>query len=169
MDISGVVFQLTLGGAYLWLASWCGHGFWTPVLTFAAGSALFAVSWSLFPLFRSDGYWLLCDLLGLDDLDKPPSRPVPWALRIFLVLFQSANAAFLIVVGIFFPARIIGLVLGLIPHFGYRLTPTAASWLTWALALVFLGAMGIGIVRRVKILVLSAWRVARWGHDPAPN
>ncbi len=46
----------------------------------AGSSALLAVAWSLFPFIRSDGYWLLCDLLGMDDLDRASGRAAnAWA------------------------------------------------------------------------------------------
>jgi len=161
VDMSGVVFQLALGSVYLALAGMTGNRFLSSALVFAGSSALFAVTWSLLPFVRSDGYWLLCDLLGLDDLDRPPRQPVSRLLRVFLVLFQLTNAVFLIFIGVFFPARMTGLLLALIPQFGFRLDPKATVWLSWGCGLVFLGAAGIGITRRVAVLVRSAWWVAR--------
>ncbi|MBE0566985.1 MAG: hypothetical protein IH621_13575, partial [Krumholzibacteria bacterium] len=38
----------------------------------AAAWSLLAAGWSLLPVFRADGFWLLTDLLGLDDLDRLP-------------------------------------------------------------------------------------------------
>jgi len=162
VDVSGIFFQLALGGAFMALAGWfttipvCASA-----LTLAGSSALLAVSWSLFPFIRSDGYWLLCDLLGLDDLDRPPSKPISKRLRAFLVGYQLTNAAFLLLIGVYFPLRIVGLLFGLAHRLGIPLDSAAVKWLAPAAGLAFMGMMGIGIVRRIVVLVRSARVVAR--------
>jgi hypothetical protein len=127
----------------------------------AASSALLAISWSLFPFIRSDGYWLLCDLLGLEDLDQTPSKPISKRLRVFLVGYQITNAAFLLVIGVYFPLRIIGLLLGLAHRFGVPVDSEATKWIAAAAGVGFLGMMGIGITRRIVILLKSARAVAK--------
>ena len=162
VDVSGVVFQLAMGGVLMALAGWFKTvPSYASALTLAGSSALLAISWSLFPFIRSDGYWLLCDLLGLDDLDRPPAKPISKWLRVFLVGYQLVNAVFLLMIGVYFPLRIIGLLFGLAHRIGIPLDPTAAKWLAPAAGLAFLGMMGIGIVRRIVILVRSARVVAR--------
>lgn len=157
VDGAGVIFQLALGGLLMALASLPGcPSFLFTALTFAGSSALLAVVWSLFPFIRSDGYWVLCDMLGLDDLDRPPRVPVPNRLRVFLIVYQLANAVFLILVGIYFPWRVIRLIFGLLHRTGLTLEPVAANWLTAVLVLVFCGVMGVGLVRRVGTLVGAA-------------
>lgn len=158
VDVSGTIFQLGLGGVFMALAGW---SIFAPALVLAASSALLAISWSLFPFIRSDGYWLLCDLLGLVDLDRPPSKPMSKLLRVFLVGYQLTNAAFLLLIGVYFPLRMIGLLLGLAHRLGIPLDSTAVKWLVPAAGLAFMGMMGIGIARRIVVLVQSARTVAR--------
>jgi hypothetical protein len=73
VDASGLVFQLA-GGGFLFALSGVLVS-WAPrvALSFQVAGllALLAVVWSLIPFMRTDGYWLLCDLLGCDDLDSP--------------------------------------------------------------------------------------------------
>ena len=130
-------------------------------MTLAGSSALLAISWSLFPFIRSDGYWLLCDLLGLDDLDRPPARPISKRLRVFLVAYQLVNAVFLLMIGVYFPLRMTGLLFGLAHRIGLSLDPAAAKWLALVAGLAFMGMMGVGVTRRIVILVRSARVVAR--------
>ncbi len=162
VDISGTVFQLGLGGVFMALAVW---NIFAPALTLAlslaASSALLAICWSLFPFIRSDGYWLLCDMLGLDDLDRPPSKPISNRLRVFLVGYQLTNALFLLMVGVYFPVRVFGLLVGLAHRFGIPLDSDATIWVAPAAGVAFLGMMGIGIARRVIMLLKSARAVAK--------
>lgn len=157
VDAAGVVFQLAAGGLIMVLARLPGcPRLMVPALTLAGSSVLFAVAWSLFPFIRSDGYWLLCDLLGLDDLDRPPGSSASQALRVFLVFYQLANAAFLLLVGLYFPWRVARLVLEIFNRVGYSLEPVAANWLTTALVLILMGVLGFGLVRRIGSLVGAA-------------
>ena len=71
VDLAGPVFQIAVAGMLATAAralpppagSVCGA---------AAVWSVLAAAWSLTPLFRADGFWLLTDLLGLDDLDRLP-------------------------------------------------------------------------------------------------
>ena len=139
------------------LASWPGlPPFWTSALLVAGSSVLLAVTWSMFPFVRSDGYWSLCDLLGLASLDRPARGPVSAGLLVFLILYQLAHAAFLIVMGLYFPWRMILLMLGLLHQAGMSLGPVAAGWLVWGLYLAILAALGSGLARRIGYLVRAA-------------
>jgi hypothetical protein len=55
----------------------------------------------------------------------------------------------------------IGLLFGLAHRLGIPLDSAAAKWLVPAAGLAFMGMMGIGIVRRIVVLVRSARVVAR--------
>ena len=131
------------------------------ILALAGSSALLAVTWSLFPFIRSDGYWLLCDLLMLDDLDRPPRELPKPGRRVFLVGYQLANALFLLLIAIFFPWRIFGLLLALAHRWDVSTESFTAKWLAAAAGVLFLGLMGVGITRRMTLLVRSAIKVAR--------
>ncbi|MEK6194887.1 MAG: hypothetical protein N2F24_11755, partial [Deltaproteobacteria bacterium] len=162
VDVSGMIFQLAAGGVFMGLATLRGCPLAAvKVLTFAGSSALLAISWSLFPFLRSDGYWLLCDLLDLDDLDRPPSAPISNGLRLFLVGYQIANALFLLIIGVFFPWRMIGLLLGLAQRLGISPDPFSAKWLAAVMIVMFLVVMGIGLTRKIGGLLRSAATVAR--------
>nr|MEE4269038.1 hypothetical protein [Candidatus Krumholzibacteria bacterium] len=108
VDLAGVCFQLGAAGV-LGLVGWQVPG--AAFCLTAGWLALAAVTWSLLPFIRADGYWFLCDALGLVDLD----RPVPWKrstrVRAFLVLHRVVNAGFLILVGVALPVRIHGWLL----------------------------------------------------------
>ena len=75
--------------------------------------------------------------------------------------YQIANALFLLMIGVFFPWRMIGLLLGLANKLGISPEPFPAKWLAAATGLAFLGVMGIGITRRIVILVRSAGVMAK--------
>lgn len=73
VDVAGVCFQLGLAGLVGVVSSavgWSGGGL-------VVRAVVVAVVWSLLPLVRSDGHWLVCDLVGLPDLAAapPPGRP----------------------------------------------------------------------------------------------
>ena len=162
VDVSGMIFQLGAGGILMALASWGGDDqAWTPALTMAGSSALLAITWSVFPFIRSDGYWLLCDLLELVNLDRPPSRPINNGLRIFLIAFQLANAAFLLVIGVYFPLKIMGLLARLAHRLGLPVDSAAGRWLVAAAGVGLIAMLGVGVVRRIMALVRSARAVAR--------
>jgi hypothetical protein len=157
VDAAGVIFQIAPGGLMMALAGVPGCPiFLVKTLTLAGSSVLLAVVWSLFPFVRSDGYWLLCDLLGLDDLERPPREQVPVVLRVFLVVYQLANAGFLLMLGFYVPLRLVRLVMGFAQRAGLTLEPVAANWLTTALVLIFMGALGMGLARRIGTLVGAA-------------
>lgn len=169
VDVSGVIFQAAAAGGFLALAAWPGMApFWVRALTLAGSSALLAVSWSLFPFIRSDGYWLLCDLLGLDDLDRPPARRVRLPLRLFLTCYQLANAVFLLGIGIYFPLRMAAGAAAWARRLGVALPAQETPWLGGAAALACLGLMGPGLARRVSVLIRSATAVAR-GRGSVPG
>jgi hypothetical protein len=157
VDLAGTVFQLGAGGAMAAAGRMAGiHQLPAAALTLAGFSALAAVLWSLIPFIRSDGYWLLCDLLGLETLEKPLPDPASLALRIFLVVYQLANVVFLLTVAVYFPWRVIGLALALADQSGLAIEPVAANRLAWLAFLSFLALTGGGLARRIRGLLGAA-------------
>jgi putative peptide zinc metalloprotease protein len=104
VDIGGVYFQLIIAGVYTILYAATGWEPLTVAILVTVGSVLF----SLNPVFKWDGYWLMSDLLGVTNLAEQRWRilrhvtyklrgktaaPLPWswAVLIFLALFTLAS------------------------------------------------------------------------------
>ena len=107
VDIGGVYFQLIIGAAYA--CSYAVSG-WEPLriaILFILGSCAF----SLNPILKFDGYWVVADSLGVTNLDKQPSRvlrhlfarlrgrsapALPWSLSvtIALVVYSAVSVGF---------------------------------------------------------------------------
>lgn len=116
VDVAGVCFQLGLGGALF------AAGARIPAARAAGALALFAVAWSLLPFIRSDGYWLLCDLLDVPHLKGPAPAGRSRLLSVFLRLFQLANLLFLALVVFVAGQRVTGLI--------SKLAAIRAQWAT---------------------------------------
>jgi hypothetical protein len=69
VDVAGVCFQLGAAGL---LATVGAAGPW-PAVGWAARSGALLAAWNVLPVARTDGYWLVADLLDLAD----PERPLP--------------------------------------------------------------------------------------------
>jgi putative peptide zinc metalloprotease protein len=70
VDLGGVYFQLIIGAAYLYAYVLSG---WEPLrvaVVFILASCLF----SLNPILKFDGYWVVADALGVTNLDRQPLR-----------------------------------------------------------------------------------------------
>ena len=93
VDLGGMYFQLVAGAAYA--AAYALSG-WEP-LRVAVFMILGTGVFSLNPIFKFDGYWVLADTLGVTNLSRQPSRilghyyarlrgrpapPLPWSGRI---------------------------------------------------------------------------------------
>ncbi len=76
VDLGGTYFQLVVAGIYSVLYAWCG---WAP-LRIAFFMILISVLFSLNPVFKFDGYWILADSLGVANLSRQPSALVRHAL-----------------------------------------------------------------------------------------
>jgi len=138
---------------YAALAPWMG---WAgPSFRLASLAALGAVLWSLIPFMRSDGYWLLCDLMGLDDLDSAPPawapRPVAW----FVALFRILNALFMVAVTVWLPLRVHHLVTGLALRGGLDPDHPLARIPALAAAVFLLAGVALAAARRLRRLALS--------------
>ncbi len=73
VDLAGAGFQLAAAGLLGLLPAAAAR--------LAAWSTLLAVAWSLLPVLRTDGHWLLADLLGLPDLEAPAARATAGRVR----------------------------------------------------------------------------------------
>ncbi len=103
VNASGPVFQLALAAVFRIMAL----GSFLPLsvrfgLQLAAVSATMAVTWSLWPFIRSDGYWLACDALGIPGLDRPVPASTSRKARLLAAVLRVANAGFLLLVGVGF-------------------------------------------------------------------
>ena len=184
VDLAGLYFQLATGS--LFFAFWYFYR-WPPLLTACAlilGSTLF----SLNPIFKFDGYWVVADALGVTNLSRQPVRvlhylrrrllgkPVealPWPGGVIAALAAYSVASF-VIWGWFFwrlAPRLRTLVLSLpadIAAFA-----SAASGAPTALALlrsVFLSAVSLFVAWRfAKMLLVPLWSVLRkaTGETPA--
>ena len=100
VNVAGPVFQLALAGVFkvmaqaMFLPAWVRAG-----LQLAGLSATLAVTWSLWPFIRSDGYWLVCDTLGIPGLDRPVPADAGRKTRRLAALLRLANVVFLLLVG----------------------------------------------------------------------
>ncbi|HBL30205.1 MAG TPA: hypothetical protein DD490_25515 [Acidobacteria bacterium] len=127
VDIGGIFFQMVVGavciGAYrLWP--------WPPLVT-TAWMIWVSILFSLNPVFRFDGYWVLADALGVTNLSKQPgllgrhlldrlrgrrpraALPGPWwlvsVLALYSILAFGVWGAFLLRLGPYLAARLMAL------------------------------------------------------------
>jgi len=70
VDLGGMYFQFAVGTLYAAIYALTGEGaFWAAYLMIFYGSLF-----SLNPIFKFDGYWLVADLLGVTNLEDQPRR-----------------------------------------------------------------------------------------------
>jgi putative peptide zinc metalloprotease protein len=142
IDLAGVFFQFSVGAGYLFIYRLTGWG----VFYLAAVSVFFLGLFVLLPIFKFDGYWLLTDLLGVDNLSRQVRRVaahvldrlrrrrgarLPWPSWVsvavlaygafsvaYLFLFALRLASVLPDLAVAYPARVAGLLrdLYLPPH-----------------------------------------------------
>jgi len=141
VDVAGVCFQLGfvgLVGLVAWLLAW-------PPGALVVRAGWLAVAWSLLPVVRSDGHWLVCDMLGLEDVTAPAPARLGAPGRLLLACWRVATL--LAMAGIVVSAawRLVVVLNG-----GEVLS---GPWRWPALAL--LAALGL----------LAAWRVGRRGAE----
>ncbi|MGD9545948.1 MAG: hypothetical protein AB7V45_00240 [Candidatus Krumholzibacteriia bacterium] len=96
VNAAGASFQLGIGGILALAAGTCEAGWLRDASGIAAGSALGAVLWSLWPFIRSDGYWLVADLLGVGALDRPLPPEAGCRARTGILLHRATNLAFIV-------------------------------------------------------------------------
>jgi hypothetical protein len=166
VDAAGVAFQLASGG--MLFASGVLGG-WAPG-RLAGLSALAAVSWSLLPFIRADGYWVLCDLLDRRDLETPlvvregragtaeaaGRNQVFWPV-LLLIAYRLTYVLFLLLVAVGMPWRLVQrLHLATWWGGGWPLRLLAAACgLMLLVGTVFLWSV---VARRVRACVVSCAR-----------
>lgn len=77
VDLGGFYFQLIVAVIFLWMYLYSD---WEPLkaaILLILGSCIF----SLNPIFKYDGYWLLSDALGVTNLGEQPSKIVRYAIN----------------------------------------------------------------------------------------
>lgn len=149
VDLAGVVFQLAAAGLLAAAGCWWSHPVLGPAGNLAAWLALTAGIWSLLPFIRADGYWFLCDLLKLEDLDRPVPRHRSRWMRGFLIAHRLANALFLMAVGVALPLKLHGLLVMLTGWIGWSGYPATG------LTVVFAAVAWWGLMRRLLLLSSS--------------
>ncbi len=101
VNIAGPLFQLSLAAVLRGLGLALPlTPVWEMALRVAADSATLAVTWSLWPFIRSDGYWLVCDALGIKGLDRPVPPGLSATKRALVSFLRLANMVFLLVIGV---------------------------------------------------------------------
>jgi len=160
VDLAGIAFQVGAGGFCYGLGA-CTEA---NALCWAGLSALLAVGWSALPFVRTDGYWLLCDLLGRSDLDLPvrddrslddtqstPSQARERVLAAFLLLYRLANIGFVVLVCVYLPwalasrLSVAGVIGG--GECGSSLLRRIVTWSSWLLAAWIWWQAGRRVVR----------------------
>lgn len=173
VDVAGLYFQGIVGALYVLLYVWTD---WEPLLVailMIAGSSVF----SLNPIFKFDGYWMIADALNVHNLSQQPGRiarhvwarlrgkrpeALPWklwvtsVLSVYSVLSFSIWGLFLWFILPFFAARIAAY-----PEQAYRFfsallsgqsppaTEFAISTYMFLLAAFILGRMTYGYGRKL--------------------
>jgi hypothetical protein len=128
---------------------------WPPAGHGAVG-ALAAVTWNVIPLLRTDGHWLLLDLLGLSDLDAPPPPAWPWrrARMAGLVLWRVVTAATLLALVVWLPVR----ADAWLARLGAQALPAPAIVALRGLAWLVAAVGAWRALRRVRVLLLAVAR-----------
>jgi len=102
VDLGGICFQLMAGGCLVvigWLLGWRSA-------FLAAHAVILAVIWSLLPILRTDGYWLGCDLLGLEDMESRLPKGTSRSRRLALDGWRLMTALVLLAMVLTLPLRL---------------------------------------------------------------
>jgi putative peptide zinc metalloprotease protein len=168
VDLGGMYFQLLCGGAYAAAYAVTGwQPFWVAILMIL-GSGVF----SLNPIFKFDGYWVVADALGVTNLSRQPKRvlghwwkrlrgrpsaPLPWSggvastLAVYSVLTIAVWAVFLWRLG----PRIVAIVAGLPPQIAAFAAGEGEASLPSLLMSAFMAALTLYIsVRMVRSMIV---------------
>lgn len=148
VDLAGVAWQIGAAGAAGAIVSvWNG-----PSAVLAVKAVLAAVAWSLLPLLRTDGAWVLADLVGLRDLEAPLPRDAGRRRRRAAAGVRIVAAIVLTLVTAALPWRLRG-VAGLL----WNGPPGVDAFATLALAAVAV-VVSVALGRRVVGLLHLAAR-----------
>lgn len=148
VDAGGMVFQFAAAG----LLAAVAHR-WPPAGPGAA-AALAAVIWNAIPWLRTDGHWLVLDLLGLPAQDAPPPPGWPRPYLAALVLWRLTTAMSLLVLLLWVPWR----VDALLARLGAAAWPAAAANLSRLAAWIVIGVGGWRALRQVRALLKAVAR-----------
>lgn len=192
IDLGGLFFQGIVGALYVLL--YAGTG-WDPFLvgTLMIGGS---VAFSLNPIFRFDGYWMIADALGIHNLSQQPSRllghlwkkirrqptkPLPWKpwvtafLSLYSVLSFAIWGLFIWFVLPFFAERIVtypekltAFLQGLAAGDGGATMDFVVSTYAFLLAVLILGRMAQSWLLRLWG-VLKARLASLTGTAPLPG
>jgi hypothetical protein len=91
VDAAGICFQAFFGG----LLAAAGALFDQSALRLAAAGSVFSMLWSLLPFMKVDGYWLLCDALGVKDLGTGAAAGKSAWVRLSLLVYRLLYGIFL--------------------------------------------------------------------------
>jgi len=151
VDAAGVAWHLAAGGGL----ALGGVVLGVPTLSVASWGVLAAVVWSLLPFLRTDGYWLLCDLLGARVLEELAPVGATWRLRAILIAWRVGYLLFL---G-FMTSVLIGRLKWLV---SLSATWRSVERVCIILVVAFIGVVvSIHMVRRGVLLGRGVWRDAR--------
>lgn len=145
VDAAGVAWHLAAGGA-LATAGAVGN---QPAFTLASWGVLAAASWSVLPFLRTDGYWLLCDLLGVETLESPAPSDAGPGRRLVFGLWRLGSLAFL------------GVIAAALAGRARWLFVISAGWGAGVrlgglgLLVILLGVVSFGLARRARVLILG--------------
>lgn len=167
VDLGGSYFQLVVGAVYL--AAWRLTG-WEPLavaVLMILGNSVF----SLNPIMKFDGYWVLADALGVSNLGKQPGRmvrhfwrrlrgrpvdPLPWSplltavLSLYSVVSLAVWGLFLAYVG----PRVGGMILALLPELRALLAGTG-SLPSFMRSLALAAVMTFVCVKMLQMMVVA--------------
>lgn len=102
VDLAGVAFQAGAVG----LIGLSAAVFDWPAGAIAARAGGVAMAWSLLPLVRSDGHWLVCDLFGLDGLTSSPPATLGSRGSFLLLIWRLATLLAVVAIVIVVLARL---------------------------------------------------------------
>lgn len=172
VDLGGTFFQFAITGVII-----VAYARWQlPELWIAFGLVVYGALFSLNPIFKFDGYWVLADALGVTHLSKQPGilvrqlvnrlrgmevRPLPWSSRLITVLvLYSVLAVF---VWGYFLIQILPWIAGQV---GAMPSLVAATWRAfavegWSDALRQQIAMLSANVFLLSVVAFALWRLVR--------
>jgi putative peptide zinc metalloprotease protein len=170
VDLGGVYFQLLFGAAFL-LVTWA-TGWTAPKMVFVG--IFYTTLFSLNPIFKFDGYWVISDLLGVSNLSQQPKRIVkflfnrirgrkteslPWPriVTAILIIYSATS----IVVWSYFALRLFPTFINNLRELGRQFELVASQVAHGKLphALEFWGLVTAFFIN--AIFVLMGWQVTR--------
>lgn len=177
VDLGGMYFQLAAGAVYAAAYAFSG---WEPLrvaVLMILGTGVF----SLNPIFKFDGYWVLADALGVTNLSRQPARvlghyyarlrgrpaaPLPWSGRITGALAFYSVLSF-VVWGVFLwrlGPHVVQMVASLPPQVAGLAQGASRAQVSSLLASLFMAALTLFIAwRLVRSLAAPPVRAAmRW-------